>query len=51
MKHLDFKREDAVDDQLLNEMVWRSVRGADNPMPAPTRAAFVFARAQDRDDD
>ena len=48
---LDFAREDAVDDLLLNEMVWRSVRGADNPMPAPVRAAFVFPQPKDRDED
>ena len=40
---MDFSKEDAADDQLLNEIIWRSVRGADNPMPAPTRAAFVLA--------
>ena len=32
---LDFSKEDAVDDLLLNEIVWRSVRGAEIPMPAP----------------
>ena len=32
---MNFAREDAVDDLLLNEVVWRSVRGADSPMPAP----------------
>lgn len=25
----------------LNEIVWRSVRGADSPMPPPRRAAFI----------
>jgi DNA-binding beta-propeller fold protein YncE len=38
---LNFAREDAIDDLLLNEIVWRSVRGANNPMPAPVRAGFV----------
>lgn len=46
----DFSREDAADDLLLNEVVWRSVRGADSPMPAPTRAAFVFAGKEEDDD-
>ena len=48
---MDFSKEDAADDLLLNEVVWRSVRGAANPMPAPVRAAFVFssADADDRD--
>ena len=48
---MNFVHEDAVDDLLLNEVVWRSVRGADSPMPPPTRAAFVFTRAKDKDDD
>jgi len=47
---MNFAREDAVDDLLLNEVVWRSVRGADSPMPAPVRAGFVFAHQKDDDD-
>ena len=38
----DFSKEDAADDLLLNEVVWRSVRGANSVMPAPVRAGFVF---------
>jgi DNA-binding beta-propeller fold protein YncE len=38
----DFSQEDAADDLLLNEVVWRSVRGPNSPMPAPVRAGFVF---------
>jgi hypothetical protein len=41
---MDFSREDAADDLLLNEVIWRSVRGAESPMPAPVRAAFVFPK-------
>jgi hypothetical protein len=48
---MDFAKEDAANDILLNEIVWRSVRGPDFPMPAPVRAAYVFGRPQDRDDD
>ena len=47
---MNFAREDAVDDQLLNEVIWRSVRGANNPMPAPVRAAFVFPRDKEDND-
>ena len=47
---MDFSREDAADDLLLNEVIWRSVKGADQPMPAPVRAAFVFPHPRDRDD-
>ncbi len=46
---MNFAQEDAVDDLLLNEVIWRSVRGADSPMPAPVRAAFVFAHRDDDD--
>ena len=48
---MNFAREDAVDDLLLNEVVWRSVRGPDSPMPAPVRAAFVFAHQGEKDAD
>jgi DNA-binding beta-propeller fold protein YncE len=44
---MDLTKEDAADDLLLNEVIWRSVRGADDPMPAPRRAAFVFTQADD----
>ncbi len=50
-KRMNFSKEDAADDLMLNEVIWRSVRGADSPMPAPTRAAFVFTRqGKDADD-
>ena len=48
---MNFTVEDAADDLLLNEVVWKSVRGPDSPMPAPVRAAFVRAPARDDDDD
>jgi YVTN family beta-propeller protein len=40
---MDFSKEDAADDLLLNDVIWRSVRGPNSPMPPPVRAAFVFA--------
>ena len=42
---LNFAREDAIDDLLLNEIVWRAVKGLNSPMPNPVRAGFVFAHA------
>jgi DNA-binding beta-propeller fold protein YncE len=39
---MDFTVEDAADDLLLNEVIWRSVRGPHAPMPPPVRSAFVF---------
>ena len=50
-RKFDFRREDAADDLVLNEIIWRSVRGPTSKMPAPIRAAFVFAGPPDRDDD
>ncbi len=41
---MDFTREDAADDLLLNEVIWRSVRGPNSPMPPPVRSAFVFPK-------
>jgi len=49
-KGLNLAQEDAVDDLLLNEMVWRAVRGTHSDMPAPTHAAFVFGHVKDDDD-
>ena len=43
----DFSKEDAADDLLFNEVIWRSVKGADAPMPPPVRAAFVFPHLKD----
>lgn len=43
----DFSREDAADDLLLNEVIWRSVRGPDSPMPPPVHAAFVYPHLED----
>ena len=46
-EQLDFATEDAADDLLLGEIVWRSVRGASSRMPPPVRAAFVFTKDSD----
>jgi len=48
---MDFSREDAADDLLLNEIVWRSVRGHASPMPPPRRAAFGFVSDEDEDEE
>ncbi len=48
-------REDALDDILFSEVIWKAVRGADSPMPPPVRAAFYLpvkpAKKDDDDDD
>ncbi|HKD19645.1 MAG TPA: hypothetical protein VKG23_17460, partial [Thermoanaerobaculia bacterium] len=38
---MDFAEADEAPDQELNEIIWRSVRGADSPMPPAVRSAFV----------
>jgi DNA-binding beta-propeller fold protein YncE len=48
---MNFAKEDQADDYLLNEVVWKSVRGASSQMPAPIHAAFVFGKKPDDDDD
>ena len=48
---MDLSVEDAADDLLLNEIIWRSVRGTEVAMPAPRRAAFVFSGEDEDDDD
>jgi YVTN family beta-propeller protein len=50
-RQLDFSKEDVADDLLLNEVVWRSVRGPHSKMPAPVRASFVFAHAEEDEDE
>jgi YVTN family beta-propeller protein len=48
---LDFSKEDAVDDLVLNEIVWKAVRGPEASPPPPVRASFVFAHSESDDDD
>lgn len=50
-ERLDLSTEDAADDLLLGDIVWRSVKGADSPMPPPVRAGFVFSDGEDGDED
>ncbi|MCX7625018.1 MAG: bifunctional YncE family protein/alkaline phosphatase family protein [Candidatus Sumerlaeaceae bacterium] len=38
---LNLEAEDSNPDLLFNEIIWKSVRGADSVMPPPVRAAFV----------
>jgi YVTN family beta-propeller protein len=40
-EEMDFSRQDAIPDEELSEIVWRSVRGAESSMPPPVRSAFV----------
>ena len=40
----DLSKEDAADDLLFNEVIWKSVKGPASRMPAPVRAAFFVPR-------
>ena len=43
---MDFREADAADEQRLNEIIWRSVRGARSPMPPPVHAAFFMPHCE-----
>jgi DNA-binding beta-propeller fold protein YncE len=49
-EQLDLSKEDAADDLLFGDIVWRSVKGADHPMPAPVRAAYVFREVEEEEE-
>jgi hypothetical protein len=38
---MNFEDEDRTPEVLLNEILWRSMKGPDSPMPPPRRSAFV----------
>jgi DNA-binding beta-propeller fold protein YncE len=47
----DFSREDLVDEQAFNRVIWAAVRGDGARMPAPVHAAFVRQLPGTDDDD
>jgi len=48
--HFDLSRADAVPDALLNEVLWKAVKGENSTVPAPRRSAFVRVAATGKDD-
>lgn len=49
-KGLDFSREDAQPDEIMNAMLWKAAKGENALVPAPVRAAFFKATAgEDKD--
>ncbi len=44
-------KEDAVPDLILNEVIWKYVKGESAVMPAPKRSAFVILEKKKKDDD
>ena len=47
----NLKQEDKVPDLVLNEVIWKSVKGEASVMPAPKRSAFVILEQKKKDDD
>jgi YVTN family beta-propeller protein len=51
-KGLNFSEVDRVPDEIMNTMLWKSIKGENAIVPGPTRAAFFQAApGKDRDDD
>jgi DNA-binding beta-propeller fold protein YncE len=48
-RRLNLEIEDRADDLTFNEIIWKSVKGADSSMPPPVRAAFVIPREKSDD--
>jgi YVTN family beta-propeller protein len=50
---MDFSVEDRAPELLLNDIIWRSIRGTSSPMPPPRRSAIIrpSSGADDDDDD
>jgi hypothetical protein len=48
---LDLSAEDRADEQLLNQAIWQSVKGADSVMPPPRTNGGAGEREDDDDDD
>jgi YVTN family beta-propeller protein len=48
---MNLEEADRAPDLELNEILWKSVRGADSPMPPPVRAAFVWPVEEEDEDE
>jgi YVTN family beta-propeller protein len=49
-RRMNMEEADLAPERELNEILWKSVRGADSEMPPPVRAAFVRPIAGEGDD-
>jgi len=38
---MNLSKEDAIPESEFNEIIWKAIRGANNPMPPPVHSAFV----------
>ena len=48
---MNLAEADLAPEQELNEILWKSVRGAASPMPPPVRAAFIRPKMEPEDPD
>ncbi len=48
---MDFSHEDAISEEVMNAIVWGSVKGAGVPVPPPVRGAFVQTLPEPEDAD
>jgi YVTN family beta-propeller protein len=46
-RHFDLSKPDRVPDALLNEVVWKAIKGENSHMPQPRRSAFVKVKNDD----
>lgn len=50
-KGLDFSKEDLVPDAVMNNIIWKAVKGENAVVPPPTRSAFLKTYRKTDDDD
>jgi YVTN family beta-propeller protein len=50
-ENLNFAKEDAAPDDILNNILWVAMRGENTIVPSPKRAAFIRITAKKDDDD
>ena len=48
---MNFTQADRAPEVLLNDIIWRSVKGATSPMPPPRRSLFISPASRTPDDD
>lgn len=48
---MNLAEADMAPERELNEILWRSVKGADSPMPPTVRSAFIRRVGSGDDDD
>ena len=48
---MNLREADLAPELELNEIIWRSIRGADSPMPPPRRAAFIRVTDEEEEEE